>query len=57
MSEQFFQEFALPQPEIELGVGSATHGAQTAKMLVGIEDAKGGVLGPKHQATVCLTST
>ena len=39
MSDRFFQELELPRPDIELGVGSAPHGAQTAKMLIGIEEA------------------
>lgn len=39
MSEQFFEELALPRPDIELGVRSAPHGAQTAQMLIGIEQA------------------
>ncbi|HEX6162961.1 MAG TPA: UDP-N-acetylglucosamine 2-epimerase (non-hydrolyzing) [Vicinamibacterales bacterium] len=39
MSDQFFSELALPQPDIELGVGSASHAEQTAKMLIGIEAA------------------
>lgn len=37
MSSVFFDELALPQPDIFLGVGSGTHGAQTAKALVGME--------------------
>jgi UDP-GlcNAc3NAcA epimerase len=38
MSERFFRELDIPKPDYELGVGSGTHGAQTAQMLVGIED-------------------
>lgn len=38
MSETFFEELALPHPDYYLGVGSATHGFQTAAMLKGIED-------------------
>jgi UDP-GlcNAc3NAcA epimerase len=37
MSAQFFEELALPQPDYYLGCGSGTHGAQTARMLDGIE--------------------
>ena len=37
MSERFFRELDIPKPDYELGVGSGTHGAQTAQMLVGIE--------------------
>jgi len=39
MSEQFFDELDLPDPDIELGVGSSSHAQQTAKMLIGIEAA------------------
>ena len=39
MSDRFFTELDLPQPDIELGVGSASHAEQTAKMLIGIETA------------------
>jgi UDP-GlcNAc3NAcA epimerase len=39
MSDRFFDELELPAPDIELGVGSASHAEQTAKMLVGIESA------------------
>ena len=34
----FFQEFALPKPEYNLGIGSADHGNQTGRMLVKIEE-------------------
>jgi UDP-N-acetylglucosamine 2-epimerase len=39
MSAQFFRELGLPAPDIELHVGSASHGQQTASMLLGIERA------------------
>ena len=38
MSEQFFSELEIPQPEYNLNVGSGNHGAQTAKMTAGIEE-------------------
>jgi UDP-N-acetylglucosamine 2-epimerase (non-hydrolysing) len=38
LSETFFDELHLPQPDYNLGVGSQTHGYQTAAMLQGIED-------------------
>ncbi len=38
MSEVFFRELAIPCPHYNLGVGSGTHGRQTAQMLMGIED-------------------
>ena len=37
MDRIFFEELELPQPEYNLDVGSGTHGAQTGKMLAGIE--------------------
>jgi len=39
LSRVFFEELALPQPDISLGVGSGTHAEQTGRMLTGIEDA------------------
>ena len=39
MSGQFLRELALPTADYELGVGSGTHAQQTAKMLIGIEEA------------------
>lgn len=37
MSEGFFKSFGMPAPDRNLSVGSASHGAQTAAMLGGIE--------------------
>jgi UDP-GlcNAc3NAcA epimerase len=37
MSDVFFTELRMAAPDINLGVGSGTHGAQTAAMLAGIE--------------------
>ncbi|MDP8205975.1 MAG: UDP-N-acetylglucosamine 2-epimerase (non-hydrolyzing) [Candidatus Electryonea clarkiae] len=37
LSEIFFQELMIPKPKYNLGVGSASHGIQTAKILEGIE--------------------
>jgi UDP-N-acetylglucosamine 2-epimerase (non-hydrolysing) len=37
MSDVFFAELGLPQPDEFLGVGSGTHAEQTAKALVGVE--------------------
>ncbi len=37
MSDQFFAEFGLRPPEVNLQVGSGSHAEQTARMLVGIE--------------------
>ncbi len=38
MSARFFRELDIPQPRYNLGVGSGSHGAQTALMLSGIEE-------------------
>ena len=37
MSEQFFSDLELSQPDYNIGVGSKSHGKQTAVMLEGIE--------------------
>jgi UDP-GlcNAc3NAcA epimerase len=37
MSKVFFDELNIPHPHINLNIGSGNHGAQTAKMLMGIE--------------------
>jgi UDP-GlcNAc3NAcA epimerase len=37
MSAQFFDDLAIPAPDYHLGVGSGTHGAQTARMLEAVE--------------------
>lgn len=37
MSKIFFQELGIPKPTFNLGIGSLSHGAQTGKMLTGIE--------------------
>jgi len=37
MSAIFFDELDIPEPDINLGVGSGLHGQQTARMLVEIE--------------------
>ena len=38
MSQVFFDELGIPQPNYNIGVGSASHGVQTAKMIAGIEE-------------------
>lgn len=37
MSQVFFEELGLPNPDIYLGIGSASHAAQTAKIMVEFE--------------------
>jgi UDP-N-acetylglucosamine 2-epimerase len=37
MSQLFFEELGLPRPDVNLGVGSASHGRQTGQMLMEIE--------------------
>jgi UDP-GlcNAc3NAcA epimerase len=37
MSGRFFRELDIPEPDVNLGVGSGSHGEQTAAMLVGLE--------------------
>lgn len=39
LSAAFFDELELPEPDINLGVGSGRHGLQTARMLEGLETA------------------
>ena len=38
MSQVFFSELGIPNPDYNLGVGSASHGLQTARIIQGIED-------------------
>lgn len=38
MSEVFFRELELPEPNYYLGIGSGRHGEQTARMLTGLEE-------------------
>lgn len=37
LSQVFFDELGIPQPDITLGVGSGSHAEQTARVLVGFE--------------------
>jgi UDP-N-acetylglucosamine 2-epimerase (non-hydrolysing) len=37
MSDVFFRDLEIPAPEVNLAVGSGRHGAQTAKMIEGLE--------------------
>lgn len=38
MSDIFFEELGLPQPDYHLGIGSGSHAAMTAAAMIGIED-------------------
>ena len=38
MSQVFFDQLGIPQPDFNLGVGSGSHGLQTARMISGIEE-------------------
>lgn len=38
MSKVFFEEMGIPSPDYNLNVGSGSHGAQTAKMIEGLEE-------------------
>ena len=38
MSKIFFDELGIPEPHYNLGIGSDSHGMQTARMLQGIEE-------------------
>lgn len=37
MSDIFFRQLGIPAPDVSLGVGSGTHAAQTAQVLLGLE--------------------
>ncbi len=37
MSDIFFSQLQIPQPNYNLNIGSATHGVQTARMMEGVE--------------------
>jgi UDP-N-acetylglucosamine 2-epimerase (non-hydrolysing) len=37
MSDVFFKELGIPQPHVNLGVGSGSHAVQTANVMVGFE--------------------
>ncbi len=39
MSDVFFRELGLPEPDLNLGVGSGSHAVQTAAIMVALERA------------------
>jgi UDP-N-acetylglucosamine 2-epimerase (non-hydrolysing) len=38
LSRVFFEELGLPEPDVNLGVGSGSHASQTAAVMVGLEE-------------------
>lgn len=38
MSAVFFQELGIPEPDVNLGIGSGPHGQQTGRMLMALEE-------------------
>lgn len=46
MSQVFFDELGIPAPHYNLGVGSGSHGVQTARIIEGIESVLTGPDGP-----------
>lgn len=38
MSRVFFRDLGLPEPDVHLGVGSASHAVQTARIMTGFEE-------------------
>ncbi len=43
MSDVFFRELGLPEPDLNLGVGSGSHAGQTAALMVALEGAFAGL--------------
>src|SRR5581483_7557926 len=37
MSDDFFRDLGIPEPDINLGVGSGSHAEQTARVMIGFE--------------------
>lgn len=54
MSQVFFDELGIPRADISLGVGSGSHGVQTARMIDGIEAV---LLGGRHDLVLLYGDT
>jgi UDP-N-acetylglucosamine 2-epimerase (non-hydrolysing) len=50
MSDLFFKELEIPEPDVNLGVGSGTHAQQTAAIMTGFEE----VVNTKRPAMVVV---
>jgi UDP-N-acetylglucosamine 2-epimerase (non-hydrolysing) len=37
LSNYFFEDLGLPRPDVDLGVGSASHAVQTARVMIALE--------------------
>jgi UDP-N-acetylglucosamine 2-epimerase len=48
MSAVFFDELGIPEPDINLGLGSGSHGQQTGRMLMAIEELLLGLQFPEN---------
>ena len=59
MSQVFFDEMGIPEPNYNLGVGSESHGKQTAAMIEKIEGSKQNILlfNPCSPGLKIITST
>lgn len=54
MSDLFFEQLEIPKPDINLDIGSGAQGAQTGRMLEGIESS---MLNEKPDVMVCFGDT
>lgn len=50
MSDIFFRQLGIPRPDINLGVGSGSHGRQTAAVMVALEE----LFEQRHPAMVVV---
>lgn len=54
MSDVFFQQLEIPDPDVNLGIGSGTHAYQTAQVMLGVEKL---LLDKKPEAVVVYGDT